>query len=211
MTPALSALLLTAVTARGLASIVALPRGAAGEDLLLTNADDAHKTTREKEVDNRVFSGVKSPILPRRGVLSTSGVTPAASADARRSAPDTAKGVREDSRREKKSKESHHQRQIEAVSARGLGNFDDSEYHMMNDNNDDDDNDAEEKDDVVIATATTTTAAATAAAGATYRSIAAGRGEEKSTPMHRVPLQNMDNVQYFGQVMIGEPPQLMKV
>lgn len=28
---------------------------------------------------------------------------------------------------------------------------------------------------------------------------------------HRVSLQNMDNVQYFGEVMIGEPPQLMKV
>lgn len=28
---------------------------------------------------------------------------------------------------------------------------------------------------------------------------------------HRVPLQNMDNVQYFGDMMIGEPPQRMKV
>lgn len=28
---------------------------------------------------------------------------------------------------------------------------------------------------------------------------------------HRVPLQNMDNVQYFGHMMIGEPPQRMKV
>lgn len=28
---------------------------------------------------------------------------------------------------------------------------------------------------------------------------------------HRVPLQNMDNVQYFGDMMVGEPPQRMKV
>lgn len=28
---------------------------------------------------------------------------------------------------------------------------------------------------------------------------------------HVVPLQNMDSVQYFGEVFIGEPPQLMKV
>lgn len=28
---------------------------------------------------------------------------------------------------------------------------------------------------------------------------------------HRVPLRNMDNVQYFGDMMIGEPPQRMKV
>lgn len=37
------------------------------------------------------------------------------------------------------------------------------------------------------------------------------RNTRPGVQQHRVPLQNMDSVQYFGYMMIGEPPQRMKV
>ena len=35
--------------------------------------------------------------------------------------------------------------------------------------------------------------------------------QQQRPRQHRVSLQNMDNVQYFGEMMVGEPPQRMKV
>ena len=204
MTPSFRGLLTAAATTAGLTSIVAALGGAVGEKDFLTHVDDALRAGREAE--GRVFSGggKNSPILP--GVVSASGGNArrdaAASSSARGSAtPDAMdEQVAGEEQQEKGSQESHRGRSIEAVSAR-LGNID-SGYLM----NDDDDDDAD--DGVVVAVDATAAATTAAAAIDTYGGLDGG-GEEKQT--HRVPLENMDNVQYFGQVMIGEPPQLMKV
>lgn len=200
MAPFFRGLLTATATTAGLISIVASLGGAVGEKDFLTHVDDALSAGREAE--DRVFSGdgKKRPILPR--VFSaSSGKTDAprdaaASASARGSAaPDAMdEQVAGEEKQEKGSQESHRRRSIEAVSAR-LGNID-SKY-LIND------------DDVGVVAVDATTTATTAAAIDTYDGGVDGRGQEKQT--HRVPLENMDNVQYFGQVMIGEPPQLMKV
>ena len=196
MTPSFRGLLTAAATTAGITSIAALG-GTVGEEDILTHV---HALKERETEDGRVFSGGrKSPISPR--VFPASGGTTAprdaaASTSTRGSAaPDATEEQVGQGKREKSSQESHRRKLMDAVSAQ-LGSFD-SEYLM----NDDDD-----EVDVFDDDAAATTAAA--AAIDTYNGLAGG-GEEKQT--HRVPLENMDNVQYFGQVMIGEPPQLMKV
>lgn len=206
MTPSLRGLLRAAAATAGLTSIVGALGGAVGEKDFLKH-DDALKA-REPQ-DDRVFSegGKKSPALPRVFSAASGGKTDAAPRDAAASAsargsaaPDAMMEDQVAGEDKKESRRRRRRRPIGAVSSQ-LGTFDSES--LMNDD-----------DHVVVVdattSATTNTAAAAAAAMDTHSGLAGdGGGGEKQT--HRVPLENMDNVQYFGQVMIGEPPQLMKV
>lgn len=205
MTPSLRGLLRAAAATAGLTSIVGALGGAVGEKDFLKHVDDALKA-REPQ-DDRVFSegGKKGPILPRVFSAASGGTTDAAPRDAAASASarGSAAAMMEDQVAGEDKKESGRRRRrrpIGAVLSSQLGTFDSES--LMNDD-----------DHVVVVDATTSATTNTADAAAavdTYSGLAGGGGDEKQT-QHRVPLENMDNVQYFGQVMIGEPPQLMKV